>query len=200
MDGVRIIVFAAVFWLSVAALGCVAVGGGRGAPEIERRANALNKTIMCPLCPGESIDQSQNPLSIQMRAAVSEKLAEGWTDDQIREFFVERYGPSVLLEPPTEGFGLAAWIVPPAAFGAALAALLFALRRMTASRPPDGSGGGDASGARGSHLARIRDALGDADGGGGANADAGARRGGGDDDDGDACGAPKGGARKGGAG
>ena len=180
MDGVRTIVFAAVFWASVAALGCVAVGGGRGAPELERRASELNKTIMCPLCPGESIDQSQNPLSIQMRAAVSEKLAEGWTDDQIREFFVERYGPSVLLEPPTEGFGLAAWIVPPAAFGAALAALLFALKRMTASHPSDG--GGEATGARGSHLARIRDALGDADGGGddhdGGAPDDGARRGG----------------------
>ena len=196
MDGVKAIVFAAVFWLSVAALGCVAVGGGRGAPEIERRASELNKTIMCPLCPGESIDQSQNPLSIQMRAAVSEKLAEGWTDDQIREFFVERYGPSVLLEPPTEGFGLAAWIVPPAAFGAALAGLLFALKRMTASHPADGD---EASGARGSHLARIRDALGDADdAGANVDADASARRGGGDDDDGDAGGAPKGGARRGG--
>lgn len=178
MVSVKAIVFAAVFLASTVALGCVAVGGGRGAPELERRASELNKTIMCPLCPGESIDQSQNPLSAQMRAAVSEKLAEGWTDDRIREFFVERYGPSVLLEPPTEGFGLAAWIVPPVAFGAALAALLAALRWMSASpRAADGGARrGDASRTR--QLARIREALGDGD------------------DYGESCGAPKSGARE----
>ena len=120
---------------------------------------------MCPLCPGESIDQSQNPLSAQMRAIVAEKLAEGWSDDQIREFFVERYGQSVLLEPPREGFGLTAWIVPPAAFALALAALLMALRRMSSSRAADGGddaedGAADGGGAsQAGYLARLRNAL-----------------------------------------
>ena len=102
-------------------------------PEGERRANALNKTIMCPVCPGESIDQSQNALAVQMRGIVQEKLSDGWDDDQIKEFFVERYGPSVLLEPPTAGFSLAAWIVPPVAFGMAVVALLLTLRWMRIS-------------------------------------------------------------------
>ena len=189
--GVKIVIISlAALLASLAAFGCFAGGAGRSAPELERRAHELNKTIMCPLCPGESIDQSQNPLSAQMRAVVAEKLADGWTDDQIREFFVERYGPSVLLEPPREGFGLTAWLVPPAAFALALVALLFALRRMSASRAPDDDGGGEsgAGGASqaGDYLARLRSALGDddetaaADGGGGdvrdaaAGADAGA--------------------------
>ena len=64
-------------------------------PEAERRASALNKAIMCPVCPGESIDQSQNPLAVQMRAIVDEKLEEGWDEGRIKDFFVERYGPSV---------------------------------------------------------------------------------------------------------
>ena len=108
---------------ALAALGCV-TGGGDGAPEQERRAHELNKTIMCPLCPGESIDQSQNPLSVQMRAVVSEKIAEGWTDDEIRDFFVERYGPTVLMEPPTEGMGLVAWLVPPIAVAVVVGGML----------------------------------------------------------------------------
>ena len=175
-----VIISLAVFGASLGVfVGCVAGGDGRAAPELERRAHELNKTIMCPLCPGESIDQSQNPLSAQMRAIVAEKLADGWTDDQIREFFVERYGPSVLLEPPREGFGLAAWLVPPAAFALALAAVLFALRRMTASRAPDDdtvdeSAGGGASPADG-YLARLRSALGESEetaAGGGGNRDA----------------------------
>ena len=162
-----VIISLAVFGASLAAfVGCVAGGDGRAAPELERRAHELNKTIMCPLCPGESIDQSQNPLSAQMRSIVAEKLADGWTDGQIREFFVERYGPSVLLEPPREGFGLTAWLVPPAAFALALVALLFALRRMTASRAPDDDGvdesAGGASQADG-YLARLRSALGESE-------------------------------------
>ncbi len=99
-------------------------------PEVERRASALNKAIMCPVCPGESIDQSQNPLAAQMRAIVDEKLAEGWDEGRIKDFFVERYGPSVLLEPPSAGFGIVAWIVPPLAFALAIASLLLTLRWM----------------------------------------------------------------------
>ena len=99
-------------------------------PDEERRASALNKSIMCPVCPGESIDQSQNPLAVQMRAIVDEKLALGWSEREIKDFFVERYGPSVLMEPPSAGFGIAAWIVPPLAFALAIASLLLTLRWM----------------------------------------------------------------------
>ncbi len=92
---------------------------------MERRAQALNQSIMCPVCPGESIDQSQVALAAQMRGIVSEKLAAGWTDEQVRDFFVERYGPSVLLQPPTEGIGLAVWAV--ASLGIMVGAVAFAL-------------------------------------------------------------------------
>ena len=102
-------------------------------PDIERRATALNKALMCPVCPGESIDQSQNPLAVQMRAVVRDMLEEGRDEDEIKTFFVDRYGPSVLLQPPSEGFGLAAWIVPPLGFGLAVVALLLTLKWMRMS-------------------------------------------------------------------
>lgn len=99
-------------------------------PPIEQRAQALNRSIMCPVCPGESIDQSQVALAVQMRGIVNEKLAEGWSEDQIREFFIERYGPSVLLQPPTEGVSLAVWLLPPIGVAAAIAVFVLALRHM----------------------------------------------------------------------
>ncbi len=85
---------------------------------------------MCPVCPGESIDQSQHPLAVKMRALVREKLEEGWTDAQIGQFFVERYGPSVLLEPPMRGASLLAWLVPPAGLALAAGLAYSALRAM----------------------------------------------------------------------
>ena len=105
-------------------------GAQSDVPPIEQRAQALNRSIMCPVCPGESIDQSQVALAVQMRDIVNEKLAEGWTDEQVREFFVERYGPSVLLEPPTEGVSLLAWLVPPIGVVAAVVAFIAVVRHM----------------------------------------------------------------------
>ena len=103
-------------------------------PELELRAQRLNKVIMCPACPGESIDQSQNDLAIKIRGIVIQKLTEGWTDDQIKTYLVQAYGTSVLLEPPRKGFSLVVWIFPAVGiFGAALA-LIIALRLM---RRPD---------------------------------------------------------------
>ena len=107
---------------------------GDEVPALERRAQQLNTAIMCPVCPGESIDQSQNPLALQMRSVVVEKLGQGWTEGEIKDFFVERYGPSVLLEPETEGLTLAVWVIPPVAvLGAALA--LFLTLRVMRRRP-----------------------------------------------------------------
>ena len=99
-------------------------------PLLVRRAQALNKSIMCPVCPGESIDQSQNELAVQMRAIVDEQLAQGRTEEQIKAFFVERYGPSVLLDPSRSGVGLILWLLPPVALLIAVSALAFVLRSM----------------------------------------------------------------------
>ena len=104
-------------------------------PILEARAQEINKTVMCPVCPGESIDQSQHPRAKAMRGVVGEKLAEGSTNDEIRRFFVERYGQSVLLEPPREGLNLLVWVVPPLGVLAAALALYFVLRLAVRSSP-----------------------------------------------------------------
>ena len=131
-------------WVLVALVAAVllasACAAGETIPVLERRAQELNQTIMCPVCPGESIDQSQNPLAVQMRGIVDDRLAAGWTEQQITEFFVERYGPSVLLEPPRRGFNLLAWLLPPVGVAGAALALLFTMRVMTSRRPPEERG------------------------------------------------------------
>ena len=104
-------------------------------PTLEARAQEINKTVMCPVCPGESIDQSQHPRAKAMRGVVDEKLGEGLTNDEIRDFFVERYGQSVLLEPRREGLNWLVWVVPPVGILAAALALYFVLRLAVRSSP-----------------------------------------------------------------
>lgn len=93
----------------------------------EAREHALNRSIMCPVCPGESIDQSQNDLAVSMRQIVREQIGNGKSDQEIKEYFAERYGQVVLLEPPTHGKGLLAWVVPPIGLMLAVLILIFAL-------------------------------------------------------------------------
>ena len=140
-------------------LSACTVLGESDVPDIERRAQALNETIMCPVCPGESIDQSANPLAGQMRDIVYEKINEGWTDRQIEDFFVERYGASVLLQPPAEGFSLAAWVVPPVAFVLAIASLLLTLRWMRTSAAAERNDDPEDDEGHDTYLTKLEETL-----------------------------------------
>ena len=80
---------------------------------LEDLAYDINKSLICPVCPGETIDQSQVELAKQMKQIVMAKVNAGWDKDQILQFFVDRYGEDVLAEPPKKGFSLILWIAPP---------------------------------------------------------------------------------------
>ena len=103
----------------------------------DNRAADLNKTIMCPVCPSETIDQSQNILAIQMRSIVEEKVERGWSDEQIKNFFIERYGASVVSTPPKSGVDLIAWIVPPAVLVVTIIGLYIFLQSIKSSENLD---------------------------------------------------------------
>ncbi|WP_288432460.1 cytochrome c-type biogenesis protein [uncultured Deinococcus sp.] len=96
--------------------------------EQQNRAVAIERNLRCPLCDnGESISESRADISIQMRASVREQVAQGRSDRAIYDFFAERYGNFVLLDPPREGRGLLLWGAPVLALllgGAALARVL----------------------------------------------------------------------------
>ena len=105
--------------------------------ELEAIAYSIDRSLICPVCPAETIDQAQVQLAKQMRALVREKLSEGWTREQILDLFVESYGEDVLASPPKSGFNLLVWVVPPAGVAGALvllASVVVAMRRAGVSR------------------------------------------------------------------
>ena len=101
---------------------CIAANSGFVSKE-EDRINQINSVIMCPVCPGESIDQSQNEIASNMRAIVKDLVSQGKTEDEIKDYFVGKYGPVILLEPSTEGISMYVWIVPPIALTFAMIAV-----------------------------------------------------------------------------
>ncbi|MEV0157316.1 cytochrome c-type biogenesis protein CcmH [Micromonospora sp. NPDC050686] len=112
--------------LGLAALLALAVTGlarsaGPGAHQDPVRALAAE--LRCPACQGESVADSRSPIAASMRQAIADQVAQGRSPEQIRRWFVDRYGPEVLARPPLRGTGLLLWAVPVVALlGAAYAA------------------------------------------------------------------------------
>ncbi|MDE2766124.1 MAG: cytochrome c-type biogenesis protein CcmH [Chloroflexota bacterium] len=102
-------------------------------PEVEEAALRLDKQLMCPICPGETLNQSQTALAKQMRAVIRQRLLEGESEQEVKDYFVSVYGESVLAEPPRRGFWLTAWLVPAAAAVVGAGALVFIVRSMRRS-------------------------------------------------------------------
>ena len=68
--------------------------------------------LRCPTCTGLSVLESDAGFSVQIKDQVKVQMDEGKSKAEILDFFVERYGPWILREPPKTGFNMVAWAVP----------------------------------------------------------------------------------------
>ena len=107
-------------------------GPGQTKDYDEAEALSIDRMLMCPVCPAETIDQAQVELARQMRQVVREMLSQGASRNEILDFFVGNYGTDVLAAPPKSGFNLLAWVLPATAVVAALGVGLLVIRSMTA--------------------------------------------------------------------
>lgn len=81
-------------------------------PKQEAHARVLQKEFRCPVCQGESIDESGAPLAADLRRLIREHILRGESDAQIRHYLVARYGEFILMKPPVEPDTYALWIAP----------------------------------------------------------------------------------------
>ena len=79
---------------------------------LQKAARELNDRIMCPICPGQTIAQSSNETSTQMRDLVLKKLRQGETKEEILEYFESRYGERIMARPKIKGLNLILWFLP----------------------------------------------------------------------------------------
>jgi cytochrome c-type biogenesis protein CcmH len=97
--------------------------------------NKVAKQLFCPVCENVPLDVCPTQACIQWRATIREKLAAGWDEQQIKDYFVEQYGQRVLAEPSTQGLNIFVWLVPPLALLAGAFFLWRFLRGMTRASP-----------------------------------------------------------------
>ena len=107
------------------------------APVDERTVHDIAAELRCVVCQSLSVADSPSETASQMRGIIRERLAAGDTPEQVKAYFVEKYGLWILLSPPPQGFNLLVWIVPFAGLLAGLAVVALVIRRWT--RRPAGA-------------------------------------------------------------
>jgi cytochrome c-type biogenesis protein CcmH len=85
------------------------------------------------------VEDSPTELARQMRAVVREQLAAGRSPDDVRAYFVDKYGEWILLQPKASGFNLLVYVLPWLAVLAGMTVIVLAVRRWTRPLPAEAS-------------------------------------------------------------
>ena len=113
----------------------LAVMAVQGAQEesLLKTARELYAIIMCPICSGQTIGQSSNKTSAQMRELVLKKLRQGETKEEVLQYFANKYGERILAEPTKRGFNRMLWLLPFVIVIVAVAVISLLMRRWSRS-------------------------------------------------------------------
>lgn len=113
----------------VVALLYVGIAADDSTPTPEERVEAISKRLACPICDGESVFESRNNASANIRTEIREQVEAGErTNDEIITYFVQREA-RLLLVPKATGVDALVWALPAFAAVCAIAGLAFAFRR-----------------------------------------------------------------------
>lgn len=85
---------------------------GRDDRTNAERAHDIGATIACPQCVGQSVVESDVAISREIRAEIGRLVVAGYSDDDIRARFAERYGEWVVLTPSRSGVSGLVWVIP----------------------------------------------------------------------------------------
>lgn len=103
----------------------------RDEAELEKLTSAVASQLRCPVCQGMSVEDSPTELARDMRAVVREQLASGKSPEEVKAYFVSKYGEWILLEPKPRGLNLAIYLLPVVVLGAGAGLIVRSVRRWT---------------------------------------------------------------------
>lgn len=105
----------AAYLLAGLVIGAAWAQTGSPAGPTDDQVNAIAKQLYCPVCENIPLDVCGTQACEQWRELIRQKLAEGWSENQIKQYFVDQYGDRVLATPPARGLNWLVYIVPPVA-------------------------------------------------------------------------------------
>ena len=102
--------------------------------EQEARFQQLTVELRCLVCQNQTLADSDAPLAQDLRQEIFDMMQSGRSDDEIKQFLIDRYGDFVLYMPPLKSNTLLLWLMPAILlFGGALVVMSIVRKRMPAS-------------------------------------------------------------------
>ncbi len=92
------------------------------------RINDVASNLNCPTCTGINLSDCRTLTCEQWRDKISDLIDEGYSEQEILDYFATRYGVQVLQEPPRTGFTMWLWFLPLAALAAGGGWLAYTMR------------------------------------------------------------------------
>lgn len=132
-------------WLILAVVAAVllVVGAsrGQGPSTPQDRVDDISRHLACPVCDGESVFESRNASSQNIRNVIEQQVATGtMSDDEIIAHVQRSQQADLLLVPRSSGFEALAWALPAMAVVIAAGALTVTFmrwRRETSDSPTE---------------------------------------------------------------
>ena len=94
------------------ALAALLLAAPAAASESHPTQGELESELMCPICAGETLAQSDTAPAQRIKAYIASRIADGATKSQIKDELVTQWGQRILAAPPRHGFNLLAWVLP----------------------------------------------------------------------------------------
>lgn len=127
--------------------------------QVQQLAYEIGLQLRCPVCQGLSVADSTSAAAVQMQNWVRRLVAAGYDEQQIKVFFVERYGEWMLLEPEAKGLNLLLWLVPGLGVGLGLGVAAYAMVKFRREPDPAALAEGGPSAPRDRYEQRLLEQL-----------------------------------------
>jgi len=78
----------------------------------ELRFQHLTRQLRCPMCQNETLADSNAPIARDLRNQIFQMMQQGKSDEQIKQYLVDRYSNYVLYDPPLNPGTWLLWFGP----------------------------------------------------------------------------------------
>ena len=80
--------------------------------DVQLERNKITKNLRCLICQGQSVYDSDSDFANSMKILVDKKLEEGLSENEIYDFFKEKYGDWILYDPGLNKNTYILWLLP----------------------------------------------------------------------------------------
>lgn len=108
----KIVFIVGILLASLLAVAAVYAQGDAPGYPTDDDVNRVAKKLYCPVCPNTPLDVCETQACKDWRAQIRDELAQGWSEQQVIDYFVAQYGERVLAEPLRKGFTSLVWLLP----------------------------------------------------------------------------------------